>query len=208
MCTNNSIFNFPAPSFDCGGVIKPKKTAYSVDYFLKFFDSIPEDKWIVGKWHNEDKTKFCAMGHLGSDSEKGTSQEAFDLGNILGCNPAAINDGKNRFYKEDHPKHRIMTALIDAKKYGKAMSDPSVEGKGYKIELESPIAYKANYFNEMYGSWNYEKITLEELPKIEIKEVVKEVIKEVVVEKVVEKIVYVTVDQEVRQLQEETLTEN
>lgn len=203
MCTNN----IPMPSFACGGSINPRKTAYSVDYFLNFFDSIPESKWTVGEWHNVSKTKFCAMGHLGSDSLKGTSQEAFDLANILGCNPAAINDNKNRFYPQPHPKHRIMAALIDVKKYGKAMSDPSTEGKGYKVELESPIAYKKNYFNEMYGSWNYEKITLEELPKIQIKEVVKEVIKEVVVEKVVEKIVYVTIDKEVKELQS-VLTEN
>lgn len=191
--------SFSPDQFACGGYIPP--TAYSVDYFINFFDSIPEARWMTGSWHNEDKTQFCAMGHLGSDSSRGATREARDLGYILGCNPASINDGKNKYYQQAHPKHRIMAALFDVRKYGKAQYDPEIQDI---VNIYPPVTYKKNYFDELYGSFDYGKITFNDLPKFEIKEVVKEVIKEVVVEK----IVYVTVDKEVRELQQEQLIEN
>lgn len=202
MCNDNSIFK--SLDFACGGSIS--KTAYSADYFLNFFKSIPESKWMTDDWHNEDKTKFCAMGHLGSIKGK-VSDESRDLAQILGCNPAGINDGKNRHYQQDHPKHRIIAALNDAKMYGRAKFD-EVKCAGYA--LGSNLIYDQSPFNKLY---NFEyKIDFNPIfidpPKMETKEVVKEVIKEVVVEKVIEKIVYVTVDQEVRQLQQEPILEN
>lgn len=197
MCNDNY---FPTPNFACGGF--PKSTSYSVDYFINFFGSVPENRWMVGNWHNEDKTKFCAMGLLGADAGKGHTKETNDLANHLGCNPAQINDGKNKHYQQSHPKYRILAALTDVKNYGAAKHDVEQELKGTPLGIIESVAYKKNYFNEMYSfNLDYGKIVFEELPKIEVKEVIKEVI----VEKIVEKIVYVTVDQEVRELQEETL---
>lgn len=207
MCTN---FNFPKLlAIACGGIVEPRKTMYSVDYFLNFFSSIPEEKWMTGNWHNQDKTKFCALGHLGGSAEKGHTRQAEDLSFIMGCSVAEINDGNNDFYQQIHPKDRIIAALMDAKNYGKAKFDSKPVAPVIH-NFYPEFAPSKNYFNEMYSvKMDWGKIDfdiLKEEPKV--KEVVKEVIKEVIVEKIVEKTVYVTVDKEVRELQEETLIEN
>jgi len=88
---------------------------YDVNYFIKKFEAIPEDKWGVGDY--ERNGKCCAYGHCGmhkSNSQEGDALEM--LFRKTDINVIGVNDGEDGRYKENHPKQRILAALYDIKK--------------------------------------------------------------------------------------------
>jgi hypothetical protein len=109
---------------------------YTVDYFIKKFQAIPEENWLVGDYQNEDKTKFCALGHCG-----GTSNSFYNKDNkeysllsemclsILNRSIVNINDGTcPRTFPQSTPKKRVLAALlqIKAKLQPIEISDPPI----------------------------------------------------------------------------------
>lgn len=92
-------------------------TEYTIDYFLKKFKKIPNNKWLEGSYHNPEKTKFCALGHCGVDVGTSTG-EGFGIMDFLGDEYAIaqINDGFHRGYHQKTPRLRILAALRKIKK--------------------------------------------------------------------------------------------
>lgn len=116
---------------------------YTVDYFIKKFEAIPEDRWTTCELHMDDKK--CVAGHCGITEvnlrcSEGGSSEVFvgrsqavimatALANILApltmyTNKYEIiwnlNDGFYIEYQQPTPKQRILAALYDIK----AMQQP------------------------------------------------------------------------------------
>lgn len=111
---------------------------FTVDYFLKKFEAIPEELWMVKYF--SDGTRCCAQGHCMTkeltqrirDGYKSTvSDEApkqpewqgllliFSNGGLLGDARqviAKINNGNDPNYQQPTPKQRILAALADIKK--------------------------------------------------------------------------------------------
>jgi len=94
---------------------------YDVDYFIRKFEAIPEDKWCDDGSFRKDG-KACAYGHCKGDGA--ASPEGSALGNIWDAfSPhydydggiAYINDGKNDKYQQPTPKQRVLAALYDVK---------------------------------------------------------------------------------------------
>lgn len=102
------------------------ETIYNVDYFLKKFEAIPEDKWTTGIQQNKFGQR-CALGHCRPlhDSKIGNEHltlEAKALKNLFidsinGPELAVvmINNGNNKQYQQPTPKQRILAALYDIK---------------------------------------------------------------------------------------------
>jgi hypothetical protein len=92
---------------------------YTVDYFIKKFEAIPEDLWAIGSYCDEGK--FCALGHTGVRAKmKDYTEEGNALFYILiktGEGVITINDGGGETkYQQPTPKQRILAALYDIKK--------------------------------------------------------------------------------------------
>lgn len=108
---------------------------YTVDYFIKKFEAIPEDKWAVQHLVTSSGAR-CAMGHCGghvNESEESASLAKL-LSNLTGALPDqdisiyAINDGLDTIRLGYHfenkytskkirgAKQRILAALYDIKK--------------------------------------------------------------------------------------------
>lgn len=96
---------------------------YSVKYFIKRFEAIPEEKWMVCLLSN-GLGQFCAMGHLGVQNKGGRyayTEEANALNELMGMNEATtlpniseINDGFRDYVEKfgDTPKARVVNALL------------------------------------------------------------------------------------------------
>lgn len=99
---------------------------YTVDYFLRKFDAIPDDKWAVSVFTKSGKS--CALGHCGV-TLKNNTREGTALSSIFSnwCMlVTCVNDGRDHSIvpgllggarnkpKElgSTPKERIMNALI------------------------------------------------------------------------------------------------
>lgn len=112
-------------------------TIYNVDYFIKKFEAIPEEKWCTGSWKNGESC--CANGHCGVMQSISPTNESESLKNIfsvmkvteVGTNmkieetkhgigysyvAVKINDGLTKEYQQLTPKQRILAALYDIKK--------------------------------------------------------------------------------------------
>jgi len=113
------------------------ETNYTVDYFIKKFEAIPEDKWCEGAWSNS-KGANCANGHCGIEAngllktnqsinlkkvfspivihgETGillTDSSNYDFS----FKALYINDNSTKEYQQPTPKQRILAALYDIKK--------------------------------------------------------------------------------------------
>ena len=112
-----------------------EKIIYDCSYFIRKFEAIPEEKWIIGN-QQDDFGRHCAFGHcLPKEAEKfGTkfSKEGYcgtrtdegialtNLFNVIGRWPVYINNWPDQEYPQPTPKQRILAALYDIKK----MSEP------------------------------------------------------------------------------------
>lgn len=95
---------------------------YTVDYFIDKFEKIPEDRWCVGTFLDDDG-RCCVNGHLGTrynpdnDIEVLKEMAAFSrLFRLFGIGTAVwVNDRKSVQYPQSTPKQRILAALRDIK---------------------------------------------------------------------------------------------
>lgn len=103
---------------------------YTVDYFIKKFEAVPDNKWITNNY--ETDTGCCALGHCGARADTDSASEAVALKKLF--SPFGkyavqyINDRQIFFDKKyakqeiikyfDYPtpKQRILAALHDIKK--------------------------------------------------------------------------------------------
>lgn len=109
---------------------------YDVDYFIKKFEAIPEDK-IISRSQGEYNEYGCAYGWCRTDSQ--SYGDGTEEGKALRClmsslpnltpstknfygygpyesTPARINNGDVEQYQQPTPKQRILAALHDIKK--------------------------------------------------------------------------------------------
>lgn len=133
---------------------------YDVNYFIKKFEAIPEDKWIVGSLFSGDK--MCAAGHCGvranDNFECLENKEALSLIDLLLTvtitqisdiryysiifkTVALVNDGDCKEYQQPTPKQRILAALYDIKKMIEVQnperSDATDDEKNYQSPLNT-----------------------------------------------------------------------
>lgn len=86
---------------------------YTAAYFIKKFKAIPESKWWTGWFHNETRTKFCAIGHCYNKKRQATpeSEALWELFKDFRLHVGAVNDGEDGRYDQPTPKLRILSAL-------------------------------------------------------------------------------------------------
>lgn len=95
---------------------KAVKFTYDIDYFIKKFEAIPDDKWAVRQFVDfVDNEKRCALGHCGRNYGNiyGT-EESSALVDIFLKNDSyvsRINDGADSNFIQSRPKTRILAAL-------------------------------------------------------------------------------------------------
>lgn len=90
---------------------------YTVNYFIRKFEAIPEEMWCVGAYTYGDR--HCAYGHCGIDKSFDEADALFWMftSNLNAqSSPISVNDGKCPAYKQPTPKQRILAALYDIKK--------------------------------------------------------------------------------------------
>jgi len=99
--------------------VKEPKDFVTLQEFIDFFESIPEDRWCINKFVDDDG-RCCAAGHLGLRTSVGDTTARGVLRKLLlsinrRCSIAYINDGQNPDYQQDSPKKRILAFLNDCK---------------------------------------------------------------------------------------------
>lgn len=94
---------------------------YTVDYFIKKFEAIPEDNWITASLYDPE-IGCCVLGWCGVRSLRYHTSESRALASLLGIHPNTlyrINDGiadyKHLRMTLETPKQRILAALNNAK---------------------------------------------------------------------------------------------
>lgn len=90
---------------------------YTIDYFIKKFEAIPEEKWTVGQY-SDNENNHCALGHCGArgfDIVTTTeTEESIALRKLFeryGQRVADVNDNYTLF--RSTPKSRILDALYE-----------------------------------------------------------------------------------------------
>ena len=117
---------------------------YTLNYFIDFFQSIPDHQWCVG--HNQrNRVQHCAQGHVWRDRRTTLDKTANHnvdrleiLNKFLGTSVVSINDGQvlsngtnfNKLGKT--PRGRVLRALRNHKRYG------NVFGKNYRPKVVTP----------------------------------------------------------------------
>lgn len=92
-------------------------TVYNVDYFIKKFEAIPEEK-IINYELNDTKGNHCANGWcmINLNGEVNALGFLFTGRRKYSTKVASINNGNDRRYQQPTPKQRILAALWDIKK--------------------------------------------------------------------------------------------
>lgn len=112
---------------------------YTVDYFINFFNSIPEDKWCINLF-DDHSGRHCANGLLGVTNihlpnpassalqkiaapleihwgqPKRRGETVTDIGEGYSTKIATINNGNTEEYQQWGPKVRVLAALRDIKR--------------------------------------------------------------------------------------------
>ena len=97
---------------------------YTVDYFIRKFEAIPDDRWTTEKYIDHDDRR-CAIGHcgvsedgnfVGAETPESCALRAIfklHLGNLC---VASVNDGDCPWlFPQATPRARILAALRQAK---------------------------------------------------------------------------------------------
>jgi len=116
---------------------------YNVDYFIKKFSAIPEERWCVRMFDN-GQGQNCAFGHLGARTghigaletggffnkvlfpEARALQELFVARGYDPTYPAFVNNGDDPNFQQATPKQRILAALHDIKASQVEVTNPPV----------------------------------------------------------------------------------
>lgn len=90
---------------------------FDVDFFIRYFERIPEDQWCVGTMENT-LGQHCAAGHCGAiDGRDGLGTMAKALNELMhthtGWGVTIINDFKafHHHFNQPTPRARILAAL-------------------------------------------------------------------------------------------------
>lgn len=104
---------------------------YDADYFIKKFESIPEEKWNDFVQYDEETKTRCAFGHCGWKIPKGDvvngdqtfeGRKLTELFNSVGFEVGSknwitdVNNGFSPDYKQETPRQRMLAVLNDIKK--------------------------------------------------------------------------------------------
>ena len=98
---------------------------YTVDYFIKKFEAIPEVNWLAGQYASSDNSVCCALGHCHERTDVRTlnpllTQESMALRSLflgwLGFDVSDVNDGYEEQYNQHTPKSRTLAGLYDIKR--------------------------------------------------------------------------------------------
>lgn len=134
---------------------------YDVDYFLRKFKKIPEEKWCTFSFVN-GKSR-CVNGHCGITNmlanlteESIALQKTFSVLSITSgmkiindgllsddysLKAAYINNGESDQYQQPTPKQRILAALQDIKKLqGEAIAEGNQDTKGLYPDITKELA--------------------------------------------------------------------
>lgn len=102
-----------------------------IDFFIKFYEEIPEEKWCVGQFENNNG-QSCAIGLLGVRQQGGlfnyiktelfesfckvvpSEQNIFMNGLYPNC-VSSVNNGLISRYQQKTPKERVLAYLNDIK---------------------------------------------------------------------------------------------
>ncbi len=131
---------------------------YNVDYFIKKFEEIPEEKWTTHVQQN-DRGQRCAVGHcapsnatcnmLGSNGGA-VVEEGRALINIIGIlrpnssnKVAPINNGDDERYNQPTPKQRILAALYNIKKLQDGEATCKIKEVIRYVAVDAPIRKEA-----------------------------------------------------------------
>lgn len=98
-------------------------TQYDVDYFIRKFEAIPDERWCEYDVDVEG-AQHCVLGHCGvrcrDDGHYTETRISKALERLcqsqLGEAPDYINDGCDPRYPQPTPKQRILAALADIKR--------------------------------------------------------------------------------------------
>lgn len=123
---------------------------YTVDYFIKKFEAIPENKWNDHTQYNPDTDTCCAFGHLQTikgrqDGWKtpeglGLADIFNSVGYCVNSNNwiTDVNNGRSKKYQQRTPKTRILAALYDIK----AMQEKEKKPKERIVYVSVPETIK------------------------------------------------------------------
>lgn len=86
---------------------------YTAKYFIEKFEKIPEDRWTIGQYIDEEG-RYCALGHCGAVRIPNQTEECTALFDVLpvvtNVNDATIDPDFKQL--GDTPKERILNALM------------------------------------------------------------------------------------------------
>lgn len=123
---------------------------YTLDYFIKKFEAIPEEKWTTKSYGSDGV--HCALGHCMGNKYTLTNSEIETLVKLTGlCFGytefeggdstliANINDGLNSNYKQETPKQRVLAFLNDLKAKQNAIQ-PAPATQIVDVKSNTPLA--------------------------------------------------------------------
>lgn len=132
---------------------------YTVDYFIKKFEAIPEEMWISGIFFQNGKS--CANDHCGMRlnllEQEIITTEAQGLQKVFSALPinvtdpsygysekaVHVNNGWSNEYKQPTPKQRILAALYDIKKMQSKDIDTATKTKTVYVAVPTTISEQA-----------------------------------------------------------------
>lgn len=129
---------------------------YDVNYFIRKFTNTRDDKWCIGRLHNQYGEScangWCGVRFLGRPVEVHTTEESIALQQVMAplsskklhvfdvlpdysSIAAHINNGTDPRYRQPTPKERILAALYDIKRMQ----------EGEKSSFEKEVVTKTVY---------------------------------------------------------------
>lgn len=162
-----------------------QEQVYNVDYFIKKFEAIPENKFMKYSFRNEsDYSMRCFLGHCLSD-------EVIDLLHTWGRDEEGVSAAPRELF--DTPffqESRALALLIH--QHFKTSTSQEATGLIYDINNGVHPQYQQRTIKERILTTLYDIKAAQEKSQPEVKE----------------RIVYVTVDAKVRELQNEEIILN
>jgi hypothetical protein len=100
---------------------------YTLNYFIGYFQSIPDHQWCTGRNQRGGTVQHCAQGHVLRDARttfdntsRKNQRRLTTLNGFLGTDVVAINDNSGKGYSKlgSTPRGRVLRALRNRKRYG------------------------------------------------------------------------------------------
>lgn len=122
------------------------ETIYDVSYFIKKFQAIHDDLWLVGNLEDGYGSR-CAVGHCQYGKERealwalfpDTEAQNDNYPETIASIAPRINDGLDSRYKQPTPKQRILAALYDIKKMQQSTEQPKEKVVYKTVVIDSAV---------------------------------------------------------------------